>query len=172
MVQWVYLDTKGVQQGPFTEDVMIDWYSKGYFPVDLQTKPEHATIFKTITDYTLFRNVQVKKPPPKPTPSQSTSSIPQTRTRRRKSRFQDAQPQNIQEPIGKYRTPYKPSSLSRSALYGPQQTNKQKITVTSSIGGISREEFNKIKLDLSWFYKGPSGESSLSLFPPFLAYAR
>ena len=36
--EWIYLDEEGLEQGPFSERMLLDWYIDGYLPDDLRMR--------------------------------------------------------------------------------------------------------------------------------------
>jgi hypothetical protein len=49
---WTYLDPQGQIQGPFQSDEMLEWYTAGYFPVDLMVKRTEDTAFLSLNEVT------------------------------------------------------------------------------------------------------------------------
>lgn len=47
-IQWVYLDPAGNEQGPFTGDVMQEWWTEGYLSLDLQIRRSEVSSFQTL----------------------------------------------------------------------------------------------------------------------------
>lgn len=50
-IQWIYLDASGNEQGPFTGDVMQEWFSDGYLTPDLQIRRQEETNFQALKDF-------------------------------------------------------------------------------------------------------------------------
>lgn len=50
-VEWIYLDSNGNEQGPFSGDLMQEWLSDGYLTPDLKIRRKEEAVFQTLHEY-------------------------------------------------------------------------------------------------------------------------
>ncbi|CCE83654.1 Piso0_004239 [Millerozyma farinosa CBS 7064] len=50
-VEWMYLDSNGNEQGPFSSDLMQEWLSDGYLTPDLKIRRKEEAVFQTLHEY-------------------------------------------------------------------------------------------------------------------------
>ncbi len=65
---WTYLDPQGHIQGPFQSEEMLEWFTAGYFPVDLMVKRSQDASFLSLNEVTKLYNRCPFTPGPHPPP--------------------------------------------------------------------------------------------------------
>lgn len=65
---WTYLDPQGQIQGPFQSEEMLEWFTGGYFPVDLMVKRSQDTTFLSLSEVTKLYGRVPFTPGPQPSP--------------------------------------------------------------------------------------------------------
>ena len=49
-LEWVYLDGDGIEQGPFPQSLMAQWYAKGALPEELPVRTFNSTRFTLLSE--------------------------------------------------------------------------------------------------------------------------